>query len=64
MNAAFVRNTVAIQNGYDPSHAFIKFYWRTGKDGPYEIFERESGLDVASVRYPCRQYAAHLLQPR
>lgn len=36
--AAFVRNTVAIQKGYDPSHASIKFYWRTSKGHPSEIF--------------------------
>jgi hypothetical protein len=37
-NSAFVRNTVAIQSGYDPSHATIKFYWRTSRSGPSEIF--------------------------
>jgi hypothetical protein len=37
-NSAFVRNTVAIQSGYDPSHATIKFYWRTTHSGPSEIF--------------------------
>jgi Domain of unknown function (DUF4185) len=40
-NAAFVRNTVAIQSGYDPSHATIKFYWRTSRSGPSEIFPSE-----------------------
>jgi hypothetical protein len=39
--AAFVRNTVAIQIGYDPSHASIKFYWRTRKGLPSEIFSSE-----------------------
>jgi hypothetical protein len=43
-SAAFVRNTVAIQTGYDPSHASIKFYWRTGSDGPHEIFESEKSI--------------------
>jgi len=37
-NAAFVRNTVAIQTGYDPSRANIKFYWRTKGGRPSEIF--------------------------
>jgi hypothetical protein len=36
--AAFVHNTVAIQTGYDPSRASIKFYWRTRKGVPSEIF--------------------------
>ncbi len=40
-SAAFVRNTVAIQTGYDPSHASIKFYWRTTKGEPAEIFLSE-----------------------
>jgi hypothetical protein len=40
-HAAFVRNTVAIQSGYDPSHAAIKFYWRMRRGGPSEIFPSE-----------------------
>jgi len=43
-NAAFVRNTVAIQTGYDPSHAAIKFYWRTIKGEPAEIFQSEGKI--------------------
>jgi uncharacterized protein DUF4185 len=39
--AAFVHNTVAIQSGYDPSHASIKFYWRTRRGSPSEIFPSE-----------------------
>ena len=39
--AAFVHNTVAIQDGYDPSRASIKFYWRTGNNGPTEMFPSE-----------------------
>ncbi len=39
--AAFVRNTVAIQSGYDPSHATIKFYWRTRGESFSEIFPSE-----------------------
>lgn len=37
-HAAFLHNTVAIQSGYDPSRATIKFYWRHEKQGPSEIF--------------------------
>lgn len=40
-NAAFVRNTVAVQTGYDPSHASMKFYWRTREAQPSEIFPSE-----------------------
>ena len=40
-SAAFVRNTVAIQTGYNPSHASIKFYWRTSEGHPSEIFPSE-----------------------
>lgn len=42
--AAFVRNTVAIQTGYDPSHASMKFYWRTTKGAPAEIFESQGKI--------------------
>jgi hypothetical protein len=40
-HAAFVHNTVAIQSGYDPSHAIMKFYWRTRRGGPSEFFPLE-----------------------
>jgi Domain of unknown function (DUF4185) len=40
-HSAFVRNTVAIQSGYDPSHATIKFYWQTRRGSPSEIFPSE-----------------------
>jgi hypothetical protein len=40
-HAAFVHNSVAIQSGYDPSQATIKFYWRTRKGKPSEIFASE-----------------------
>ena len=43
-SAAFVRNTVAIQSGYDPSHASIKFYWRTTRGEPAEIFQSEGKI--------------------
>jgi len=42
--AAFVRNTVAIETGYDPSHASIRFYWRTRQGGPSEIFPSDRQL--------------------
>lgn len=40
--AAFVRNTVAIQTGYDPSRADIRFYWRGGAS--WEIFPSEGKI--------------------
>jgi hypothetical protein len=40
-HAAFVHNTVAIQSGYDPSQATIKFYWHTKMGEPSEIFPSE-----------------------
>lgn len=40
-DAAFVHNTVAIQTGYDPSHASIRFYWRMRKGAPSEIYPSE-----------------------
>jgi hypothetical protein len=43
-HAAFLRNTVAIQTGYDPSLATIKFYWRTRKGRPSEIFPSEGPI--------------------
>src|ERR1051325_10966320 len=43
-NASFVRNTVAIQTGYDPARATIKFYWRTVAGRPSEIFPSEGKI--------------------
>jgi len=40
--STMVRNTIAIQQGYDPSRASIKFYWRT-EDGKPASFFRENG---------------------
>lgn len=37
-SASFLRNSVAIQTGYDPSRATLKFYWRTRQGSPSEIF--------------------------
>jgi hypothetical protein len=39
--SAFVRNTIGIQSGYDPSHATMRFYWKTKKGQPTDIFPRE-----------------------
>lgn len=41
-NSAMVRNSVAIQNGLDPSSADITFYWRTKRKSPSSFFA-ESG---------------------
>jgi hypothetical protein len=41
-NAAFVRNTAAIQTGYDPSTASMKFFWRKGSH--MEIFPSEGKI--------------------
>jgi hypothetical protein len=43
-HAAFLHNTVAIQSGYDPSLATIKFYWRNRRRGPSEIFPSEGSV--------------------
>jgi len=40
-HSAFLHNTVAIQSGYDPSQATIKFYWRNKRGKPGEIFPNE-----------------------
>lgn len=43
--AVLVRNTVAIQQGYDPSTASIQFYWRTTKNGqPASFFSEKRGF--------------------
>jgi uncharacterized protein DUF4185 len=36
--SAMVRNTLAIQHGYDPSSATIKFYWRMKEGKPASFF--------------------------
>lgn len=45
-NATFVRNTVAIMNGYDPTTAQMKFYWRKGTwlGSRMEIFPNEGKI--------------------
>jgi hypothetical protein len=39
--SAMVRNSVAIQTGYDPSKASLKFYWKTLKNKPTSFFAEE-----------------------
>ncbi len=43
-SAAFIHNTVAIQSGYDPSQATLKFYWRIRQASPSEIFPSEDHI--------------------
>jgi hypothetical protein len=39
--ATLIRNSVAIQSGYDPSAASIEFYWRTRKGKPTSFFPED-----------------------
>jgi hypothetical protein len=57
-HAWFVRDTVGIENGYDPAHATMRFFWAAKGDGtPTEIFPSEgdtwmwpgSGIRVGSA---------------
>jgi hypothetical protein len=41
--STFVRNTIGIQTGYDPSKAAITFYWRGSKLRPESFFPEMSG---------------------
>lgn len=41
--ASFVRNTVGLQRGRDPSRAQMRFYWRTAADGSPASFFAEQG---------------------
>lgn len=43
-DAAFVHNTVAVETGYDPSHAGIRFYWKTKRKEVTEIFPNEGDV--------------------
>lgn len=43
--ATFVRNSVAIETGYNPAHAAIKFYSGRGADGKAASFFAEDGAD-------------------
>lgn len=36
-----IRNSVAIQTGYDPTAASMKFYWRTQRDKPLSFFPED-----------------------
>ena len=37
-DATMINNTIALQNGKDPSTASVKFFWRTTKDGKSAAF--------------------------
>jgi len=39
--ATFVHNSIAIQTGYDPTHASIKFYWPKANGEPFEFAANE-----------------------
>ena len=41
--STFVRNTIGIQSGYDPSKATIEFYWRGSQIRPESFFPEKSG---------------------
>ena len=41
--STFVRNTIGIQSGYDPSKATIEFYWRGSRLHPESFFPEKSG---------------------
>jgi len=41
--AAFVRNSVAVQRGRDPTRAALRFHWRTNADGSPASFFPEHG---------------------
>jgi len=38
-----LRNTLAIQTGYDPSRASMKYYWRTRRGQPESFFQEQGG---------------------
>ena len=41
--STFVRNTIGIQSGYDPSKATIEFYWKGSQLHPESFFPEKSG---------------------
>jgi hypothetical protein len=43
--ADMISNTVAIQQGYDPSTAAMRFYWRTDQDGHVAAFFPDVGAE-------------------
>ena len=42
--AEMVRNSIAIQKGYDPSSASIRFYWQTVDEEPRSFFPESNGV--------------------
>ena len=42
--SAFVHNSIAIETGYDPAHASMKFYWPESNGKPSECGSRSSEL--------------------
>ena len=51
--SAFVRNSIGIQTGYDPSRATIEFYWRGPQCRPESFFPEKNGdLALARTRHP------------
>ena len=42
--STLVRNTVAIEQGYDPSRATMKFYWRTNGGKPGSFFPEQKDV--------------------
>jgi hypothetical protein len=44
-DALFLRNTVAVQTGRDPSRALMAFFWGTADDGAPRSFVAQDGLD-------------------
>jgi len=40
--STMIRNSVAIQSGYDPSTASIEFYWRTQNGNPLSFFPEDN----------------------
>ena len=56
-NAWFVRNSVAIQTGYDPSTATAKFFWTTSGGGASSFFPENGShwfWPLSGVRLPSR----------
>jgi len=39
-----VRNSVAIQTGYDPAHGTLKFYWRARRGQPADFAPPEGSI--------------------
>ncbi|MFO7965334.1 MAG: DUF4185 domain-containing protein [Desulfobacterales bacterium] len=41
--AGLVRNSIGIQNGYDPADAEMAFFWKTKKNAPADFFSSNAG---------------------